>query len=124
MDFNDDDYSDETHRMFEQLLKTGSLVIIGLDDNGEPVYQVTEKCKELYPDFYNLHQMSVNQTTFDLWSLGVVDVQFFDDDTSVSFKRHNLEKFFEVEDTLTEEQISIVDTFMSKTMRESARKFM
>lgn len=123
MTFNEDEYDDAIKDMFDQLVETGSLIIDGYDEFGEAVYVVTEKCRELFPDFYYSHQRNVNEITFDLWSLGVVDVSFEDDSTMVSFKKHNLEKFFEVENELTSEQVAIVDSFMTRTSRELARKF-
>lgn len=110
--------------IFEMMLMVGALEINGIDENNEPIYRVTEKCKDIFPEFYAMHQETVNQITFDLWKLGVVDITFFDDETRVSFRKHNLERYLELEDTLSDEQISVVDTLMTKNLREHAKKYL
>lgn len=115
---------EEIDELFNTMLAIGALEIIDIDDDNEPIYRVTEKCKDLFPEFYAMHQETVNQLTFELWKLGVVDIVFFDDETRVSFRKHNLEKFLELEDTLSEEQISIVDTLMEKNLRDHAKKYL
>jgi hypothetical protein len=117
--------SDENlDEIFEMMLMVGALEINGIDENNEPIYRVTEKCKDIFPEFYAMHQETVNQITFDLWKLGVVDITFFDDETRVSFRKHNLERYLELEDTLSDEQISVVDTLMTKNLREHAKKYL
>ena len=115
---------EDIDELFNTMLAIGALEIIDIDDDNEPIYRVTEKCKDLFPEFYAMHQENVNQITFDLWKLGVVDVVFFDDETRVSFRKHNLEKFLELEDTLTEDQIAVVDTLMEKNLRDHAKKYL
>jgi hypothetical protein len=115
---------EDIDELFNTMLAIGALEIIDIDDDNEPIYRVTEKCKDLFPEFYAMHQENVNQITFDLWKLGVVDVVFFDDETRVSLRKHNLEKFLELEDTLTEDQIAVVDTLMEKNLRDHAKKYL
>lgn len=117
--------SDESlDAVFEMMLMVGALEIIDIDDDNEPIYRVTDKCKDIFPEFYAMHQENVNQITFDLWKLGVVDITFYDDETKVSFRKHNLDKFLELEETLTVEQIAVVDTLMTKNLRDHAKKYL
>ena len=57
--------SDESlDEIFEMMLMVGALEIIDIDDDNEPIYRVTEKCKDIFPEFYAMHQENVNQITF------------------------------------------------------------
>lgn len=120
---NDDEQVDE---MFNQLLELGALQLISINDDGEPIYRVTEKCKDIFPELYYMHKEEVDEITFSLWQLGIVDISLGDApaNDSFSFNKNNLDTFFELEHTLTEEQIQVVDVFMSKEMREKARKLL
>ena len=115
---------DNLDEIFNIMLSLGALEISGIDDDNEPIYRVTEKCKDLFPEFYAMHQETVNQITFELWKLGVVDITFHEDQTEVSFRKHNLEKFLELEESLTPEQVSVVDTLMTRNLREHAKKYL
>jgi hypothetical protein len=114
---------EDIDELFDAMLAIGALEIIDIDDDNEPIYRVTEKCKDLFPEFYAMHQETVNQITFDLWKLGVVEIIFYDDETRVTFRKHNFEKFLELEDTLSDEQIAVVDTLMEKNLRDHAKKY-
>jgi hypothetical protein len=110
--------------IFEMLLSMGAVELMSIDENGEPIYRITELCKEILPDLYYMHKHEVDEITFSLWQLGVVDVTIGEENDMVSFRKHNLDKFLELEDTLSDDQIQIVSILMDKNMRTSAKKFL
>lgn len=120
----DDPYEERADIAIEMLLEQGALEVMSIDENGEPVYRITPKCREVFPEFYYAHIQEVNQISFDLWQLGVVTIVFSEDGERISFNKENYEKFLEIESTLTQEQKGIVNVLMDSNMRTYASKFL
>jgi hypothetical protein len=119
-----DDEEEAVDEIFEMLLNLGAIELMSIDGDGEPVYRITEQCKEILPDLYYMHKNEVDEITFSLWQLGVVDINIGEKEDTVSFREHNLKKFLELEDSLTQDEIDIVNILMDKNMRDSAKKFL
>jgi hypothetical protein len=119
-----DPYEERADLAIEMLLEQGALEIMSIDENGEPIYRITAKCREVFPEFYYSHIQEVNQTSFDLWQLGVVTIIFSEEGERISYNKENYEKFLEIESTLTQEQKGIVNVLMDSNMRTYASKFL
>lgn len=94
--------------VFQHLLDTGAIILKGMNPSGEPVYSITEKCKEVFPEFYAMHMESMNTIAYELWSLGVVEITFGDEGERVSFGEQNYERLNEVKNTLNPDQIEFL----------------
>lgn len=92
--------------IFGLLVEAGAIELMGVSQEGEPVFRVTEKCKEVFPEFYEMHKADINRVAYELWDLGVIEVTFKDDEERISFDERNYERLKEVIETtgLTEEQ--------------------
>lgn len=99
--------------VFKVLLETECLVILRYDDSGEPVYRVTEKCKDLFPEFYAMHQAEINQTANELWQKGVISINFTDDSESIMVTPANYAELKRVYRDLTDEQIDFMNALRS-----------
>lgn len=121
-DYDDDE--EEIKEFFDILLLSGALEIDSVDENGEPHYIFTEKCKELFPDLYAYHIGHIDDLTFSLWQLDVLDLKITEDTTYVSFRKKNYENYLLVKDDLTEEQLHFLDFLMDKNMRDIAEKYL
>lgn len=75
--FDNDD--DEMAEMIEQLVKDGYLTKMGYDENDEPLYQTTPKFRSEFPDFYEQQIKETNETIFELWNMGLVDMTVKED---------------------------------------------
>ena len=58
----------------EDLIENGYIVPTGFDDNGDMLYQTTEIFREDFPDMFAEQIAETNQTVYELWMLGLVDV--------------------------------------------------
>jgi len=87
--------------LLNYLIGIDAVVLQGLNSEGEPVYLITEKCREVFPEFYRTHREELNNTAYELWALGVVDIIFGDDSEEVVFNKSHLEKLQEVYEDLT-----------------------
>lgn len=92
---NEDNIINET---IERLILNGGIEIIGIDNNGEPLYSFTPKLKILMPELYEEHLNSVNREIMNLWEKGYVNIDFFEEDPIVTIteKALNQEKVLQL----------------------------
>ena len=108
--------------IFGVLEETGAIEWIGLDQEGEPVYRITEKCKDVFPEFYAMYRQEVNQTANDLWQLGLVDITFnTDQSVSIRFTSENYSRYRQLKDTLTDEQRIFLEAVIGSSLRDVDR---
>lgn len=98
--------------IFEMLEETGALEMTGVNRDGEPVYRITEKCREVFPELMAFHQAELNETANELWQLGVVDVIFRENTYAVGFTNQNYRKWKEIKNDLTNEQKDFLDVLI------------
>lgn len=94
--------------IFQHLLETGAIVLKGMNPQGEPVYSITEKCREIFPEFYDMHMSSMNTIAYELWDMGVVEIIFGDEGEKVSFNEENHAKLLEVQNSLSQEHVEFL----------------
>lgn len=91
-------------KLIDDLIMAGGLEIAGIDEkNGEFLYSMTNKMKDLMPELYEEHLVSVNQDIMRLWEKGFLNIDITKDDPIV---------------TLTEKAYNIFD--ISKLSKEDA----
>lgn len=109
--------------IFGVLEETGAIELLGLNDDGEPVYRITEKCKDVFPEFYDMYRQEISDTAAYLWKLGIVEVRF-NPDTSVSiyFTASNYTNYKKHKADLTEEHIFFLDAVIGSSLRNLDRR--
>lgn len=77
--FEEQEEEERVDRLFNYLVDEGALELISIDpESEEPLYRITPKCEEILPELYYEFQSEMNQTIFDLWQLGIIDIKFGD----------------------------------------------
>jgi hypothetical protein len=99
-----------TDEVWRTLIETGCLVFSGYDHQGEPTYRVTERCREFFPELFEMHQSDVNATAFELWKLGVIDITFTENSESIGISPANYARLREVSHLLDDDQIAFIRT--------------
>lgn len=109
--------------IFGVLEETGAIELIGLNPEGEPVYRITEKCKDVFPEFYDMYRQEISDTAAYLWKLGIVEVMF-NPDTSVSiyFTANNYTNYRKHKAELTEEHIVFLDAVIGSSLLDYDRR--
>ena len=86
MSSNDDE-------LINNLILQGALEVAGIDsENGEFLYAVTSKMKEIMPDLYEDHLRVVNRDLLNLWEKGYVNIDLFLPDPIVTISEKGLNK--------------------------------
>jgi len=75
------------------LILKGALEVAGVDSaNGELLYTITPKMKEIMPQIYEDHIGQVNKQLLNLWEKGYVNIDFFSEDPLVTISKKGLDK--------------------------------
>ena len=74
-DFYEEDFDqDRLDDLMRYLIEDGYLLETGLDENGEALYQTTQKFSQDFPDMFEEQISETNITIYELWMMGLLDV--------------------------------------------------
>jgi hypothetical protein len=63
--------------MFNYLVDEGALELMSIDPvSHEPLYRVTQKCKEILPEMYDNFREEMDNAIFDLWQREIIEFKF------------------------------------------------
>ena len=89
---------DEEDSIIDELILQGALEIAGIDiDTGEPLYNFTNKMKDINPELHNEHSKYFTQETLALWEHGFISMDVTMSNpivtlTPKSFDKNEIEK--------------------------------
>lgn len=65
----------EDNEMIEQLILSGALEVAGIDmETGEPLYNFTDKLKDINPELHNEMSTYFSRETMALWQYGFISM--------------------------------------------------
>jgi hypothetical protein len=97
--------------IFMDLIENGAIEYAGLNEDGEPVYNFTEKLKDINPDLFDIHQTQLNREVMFLWEQGFITVDLLQDNPDVGLT----EKSFD------EESVNMLDDLYKSVLKEIKR---
>lgn len=74
MDDMFDGEDEEMSEIIDGLVEDGYLIQVGYDPEGKPLYQTTPEFREVFPEFYEEQIRDTNETIFELWNMGLLDM--------------------------------------------------
>jgi hypothetical protein len=115
-DFYEDEFDQEKlDELMNHLIEDGYLLETGLDQNGEVLYQTTQKFSKDFPDMFEEQIAETNITIYELWMLGLLDVTVKEEVNDwvviVTEKTMNCDL-----DTLTKDQRNVILQLRYKTL--------
>jgi hypothetical protein len=115
-DFYEEDFDqDRLDDLMRYLIEDGYLLETGLDENGEALYQTTQKFSEDFPDMFEEQISETNITIYELWMMGLLDVTVKEDINDwvviVTDKTMNCDL-----STLTQDQKNVILQLRYKTL--------
>ena len=85
--------SSNEDELIENLILQGALEVAGVDsENGEFLYAITSKMKDVMPDLYEDHLRVVNRDLLNLWEKGYVNIDFLSANPMVTISEKGLDK--------------------------------
>lgn len=109
-DQHDDGEEERLEAVLQYLIDEGALEFVSVSDDGEPVYRMTRRCREVFPELYDSHMADVNRVANSLWQLGVVEIEFSEasEDVTVRMSLDNYRRYLTLKGSLSEEQVQFV----------------
>jgi hypothetical protein len=107
---------DGTFDFIDHLIAVGALELVGIDENGEPRYLLTERCKEMYPDVYSEFMLDVGEFISRMWQIDMLDLVFEENEILVKLTENTFkkEKIAELSSEDREQLFLIVDHYVQK----------
>jgi hypothetical protein len=62
--------------IMEYYLEIGAIEVSGVDKDGEILFCITEKAKELAPELWQSHQEHIDETLIDLYKKGLIEIEY------------------------------------------------
>jgi hypothetical protein len=57
-------------------LEIGAIEVMGIEDDGEFIFRITDAAKELAPELWSAHEDYVNDTLLELYERGLINVSY------------------------------------------------
>lgn len=95
---------DDEDKFIEDLITLGAIEINSITSEGEPLYKITPRLKEIWPELYSQHMSVVNQSIMNLWQKGYLEIDLLAEVPNVSLSIKTIKK--ESFDDLNPEELS------------------
>jgi hypothetical protein len=63
----------------EYYLSIGAIELSGMDEDGEFIFNITDRAKKLAPELWRAHEDHVNESLVQLYEKGLINVTYNDD---------------------------------------------
>jgi hypothetical protein len=74
---------DEIDMIIEKLILIGAMEVAGVNEEGEFLYGITPKLREIQPELFKMIQNTINDGIMSLWVEGFLDVDMMQDEPTV-----------------------------------------
>lgn len=74
---------EETSKYIDSLILSGAVEPHGIDNDGNFIYKMTDKMKEVDPEFYEQSVEQFYNEIMELWSLGFLEIDATEEDPVV-----------------------------------------
>jgi hypothetical protein len=120
IDLFDDEISDQDlTNIIAQLLEMGVLEIRGYDSiSNQFTYNITPRCKELYPELFEEHFKMINDLAFKLWSKDLIELTFDKDGVPMVMPK-NIEYTRSVMYALPEDERFFLENLLDKYEKDT-----
>jgi hypothetical protein len=57
-------------------LEIGAIEVMGIEDDGEFIFKITDAAKDLAPELWEAHEDHINSTLVELYEKGLINVSY------------------------------------------------
>lgn len=68
--------NNEEQELFNYYIEIGAISVMGIDDDGEFIYQITEKAKDIAPELWEAHLNYVDDAMMELYKKDLVEIEY------------------------------------------------
>lgn len=69
---------DEEEERMAYYLEIGAIELVGMDENSEFIYKITDKAKEIAPELWQAHHEYVDRSLMELYERGLIKIHYDD----------------------------------------------
>jgi hypothetical protein len=110
-DISEEEYSS----LINKLLEIGALEITGYDAISDQfTYNITPECEKLMPELWEEHFKFVNKLAFEMWSEGLIEMNFDKDGTPMVMLKPET---VGIKDTLPDDKRFFIENMINKHNR-------
>lgn len=66
----------EDGELLDYYLEIGAIEVAGIEDDGEFIFAITDKAKDIAPELWEAHQDHVDNSLLELYEMGLVNVTY------------------------------------------------
>ena len=70
---------DEEMNSLEHYIEIGAVDIAGMDEEGEILFAITEKAKDIAPELWDAHQRHIDDSLMELYKRGLIEIEYNED---------------------------------------------
>jgi hypothetical protein len=63
----------------EYYIEIGAVEVAGIQEDGQFLYEITEKAKDIAPELWESHLEYIDNTILDLYEKGLVEIEYNED---------------------------------------------
>lgn len=71
-----DDNEEEESELLEYYIEIGAVEIEGVDENGEIIFAISEKAKEVAPELWESHVRHIDESLIALYEMDLIDIEY------------------------------------------------
>lgn len=70
---------EEYNEKLEHYLNIGAIELVGMDEDGEVIYRLTDEAEVLAPELMEAHQEYVDRTLLELYEKNLIQIEYNED---------------------------------------------
>lgn len=71
-----DENEEEESELLEHYIEIGAVEIEGVDENGEIIFAISEKAKEVAPELWESHVRHIDESLIMLYEMDLIDIEY------------------------------------------------
>jgi len=70
------DMDSEDGEILDYYIEIGAIEVAGIEDDGEFIFGITDKAKDVAPELWEAHQEHVDNSLMQLYEMGLINVTY------------------------------------------------
>ena len=70
------DMDSEDGEILDYYIEIGAIEVAGIEDDGEFIFGITDKAKEVAPELWEAHQEHVDNSLMELYEMGLINITY------------------------------------------------
>ncbi len=104
-----EDWEDDIQEVFLFMLENGYMEEVGYDHTGEPIYRMTPRMVQDFPDLFDAHLAATNEVIFGLWQKGMLEMNIGQDGEWTVMPTYSTFNYIDMDVDLNTEEVMMLE---------------